>query len=638
VALAALLAVLVLTPAADAKKRVKPRPAAPVAVKPNGGTFASPFGPPKKRGAKLRAVGDSYWIDGNWSYQYGTNCANAILGSSYTEPMVVSYTRYGGLDHIPKVGEQYYGSVVSAVTGNPCPWGYSYVAHEVLLPKGTSIVPGSIQCIGTLRNGSVQDITNQTWQDPTDSSRTGRYCPTGTSQGTHGGQWLGFRPLASGQIFEIRFKLVSTQELKGAAASPADELGAYIQSTGTYGDTTAKTWINVLAPAAPAAPVTIYTPNPAYETLAPPAGTNGQVKLRGLTYTGKRTGVAFFRIYDANGGLIVDGGNPASCPANVCQSPLNNTSDLWLSEQLWNIPASPTARYKYRLVFRESGTNAETQGPLTDFRPYFADADKDGVDDATDQCDDKAAPGTANGCPATAPPPDADADGVPDSKDACPNDKPAISTADGCTPDTDGDGKRDNVDKCPTVPAATADGCPAPPPDNGGNNNGGNNNNQPPAADGDGDGVLDAADRCPGQAGPASNGGCPVQQPPVDTTKPTGKLTLPASPKLAVFVKGVKIALGNCSERASVSGLLQVDAKTAKALKLKGQPGKPVTIGTATAACAPGGKTVLSFKLTSAAAKALKKYRKAVSVAVLVTLTDGAKNAGVLQAKLPVKR
>src|SRR3954454_14826885 len=137
VALAALLAGLVLAPVVDAKKRVKPQPAAPVTIKPNGGTLASPFGPPKKRGAKLRSVGDSYWIDGTWAYQYGTNCSTAILGSSYTEPMDISYARYGGLDHIPKVGEQYYGSIVSAVTGNPCPWGYSYVAAEALLPKGT---------------------------------------------------------------------------------------------------------------------------------------------------------------------------------------------------------------------------------------------------------------------------------------------------------------------------------------------------------------------------------------------------------------------------------------------------------------------------------------------------------------------
>jgi subtilisin-like proprotein convertase family protein len=40
-----------------------------------------------------------------------------------------------------------------------------------------------------------------------------------------------------------------------------------------------------------------------------------------------------------------------------------------------------------------------------------------------------------------------------------------------------------------------------------------------PPPDGDGDGVPDASDQCPSQAGPASNGGCPVvSQPPPDTS------------------------------------------------------------------------------------------------------------------------
>jgi hypothetical protein len=158
---------------------------------------------------------------------------------------------------------------------------------------------------------------------------------------------------------------------------------------------------------------------------------------------------------------------------------------------------------------------------------------------------------------------------------------------------------------------------------------------QPPVVDSDGDGVPNATDRCVSVPGPAPSG-CPVVT--RDTIKPTGKLTIPASQKLATFVKGLKVGLGNCSEAASATGLLQVDAKTAKALKLKGPKGKPVTIGTATASCVAGGKAVLSFKLTSAAAKALKKYRKAVGVLALVTLTDGAKNAGLLQTKFIVKR
>ncbi|WP_165821132.1 thrombospondin type 3 repeat-containing protein [Nocardioides gansuensis] len=72
-------------------------------------------------------------------------------------------------------------------------------------------------------------------------------------------------------------------------------------------------------------------------------------------------------------------------------------------------------------------------------------------------------------------------------------------------PDTDGDGLPDPSDACPTVAGpASNNGCPVqqPPPDAGG--------------DADGDGVQDATDACPTVAGPASNNGCPVQLPPPD--------------------------------------------------------------------------------------------------------------------------
>jgi hypothetical protein len=428
VALLALAVGLLATPAADARKPAKVRPAGPVTIKSdNTGPLASPFAPAKPR-ARLRQAGTAKWIDGSWAYQYGTNCATAILGSSYTEPMVISYTRYGGLDHIPKVGEEYYGSIVSAVTGNPCPYGYTYVSAEALLPKGTQIVPGSIQCIGQTRSGATEVLTNSTWRDPADNRYTGNYCQTTPSQGLHGGQFLGFRPLASGQIFEIRFKLTSSQQLKGAAASPADELGAYIQSTGVYSDTTAKTWINVL-PAATTDPATVYTPNPPFTNAAPATqGGLSSTTLRGLTYTGFRTGYVFFRVYDAAGTtLLFDGETSPGCrennPGNTslffCRSQLNNTADLWISEQLFNFdPATAAEKYSFRLVFKNTANNQYTVGPPTVFKPWQPDADADGVGDKFDACDDKAAPESANGCPTQAPPADADQDGVPDANDA----------------------------------------------------------------------------------------------------------------------------------------------------------------------------------------------------------------------------
>jgi F5/8 type C domain/Right handed beta helix region len=47
----------------------------------------------------------------------------------------------------------------------------------------------------------------------------------------------------------------------------------------------------------------------------------------------------------------------------------------------------------------------------------------------------------------------------------------------------------------------------------------------PPPADGDGDGVPDSTDQCPTQAGPTSNGGCPLRPDP-----PTAEFTIKPSP------------------------------------------------------------------------------------------------------------
>jgi glycerophosphoryl diester phosphodiesterase len=61
--------------------------------------------------------------------------------------------------------------------------------------------------------------------------------------------------------------------------------------------------------------------------------------------------------------------------------------------------------------------------------------------------------------------------------------------------DADGDGVPDGADQCPgEAGPASNNGCPVVPP-----------------ADADGDGVPDASDQCPNVAGPADNDGCPVE-------------------------------------------------------------------------------------------------------------------------------
>ncbi|RIH63008.1 OmpA family protein [Mariniphaga sediminis] len=111
------------------------------------------------------------------------------------------------------------------------------------------------------------------------------------------------------------------------------------------------------------------------------------------------------------------------------------------------------------------------------------DRDGDGVPDYKDDCPDEAGDPKFNGCP------DSDGDGVPDKDDDCP-DVPGLAKFNGC-PDSDEDGVPDHKDKCPDTPRGCpvdANGCPL---------------------DSDGDGVIDCEDKCPTEAGPASNDGCP---------------------------------------------------------------------------------------------------------------------------------
>ena len=147
--------------------------------------------------------------------------------------------------------------------------------------------------------------------------------------------------------------------------------------------------------------------------------------------------------------------------------------------------------------------------------PGRNDSDGDGVEDAQDQCDDQpGAPGSL-GCPSESG--DRDGDGVAD--DQCP-DLAGPGENEGCplvdSDDQDGDGIPDGQDECPVAPGS-GDGCP-------------NMEDiaraqqgtrillcnlsrlwgirSPACADSDGDGVLDADDRCPNEAGRAGWGGC----------------------------------------------------------------------------------------------------------------------------------
>jgi len=106
------------------------------------------------------------------------------------------------------------------------------------------------------------------------------------------------------------------------------------------------------------------------------------------------------------------------------------------------------------------------------------------------------------------PNPDPDGDGIIGASDSCPEKPENVNRwqdEDGCPdeiPDTDSDGLNDVADKCREQPEdvdkfTDEDGCPDP--------------------DNDGDGALDAVDRCPIVVGPIENSGCPDTDRDTDT-------------------------------------------------------------------------------------------------------------------------
>jgi hypothetical protein len=112
------------------------------------------------------------------------------------------------------------------------------------------------------------------------------------------------------------------------------------------------------------------------------------------------------------------------------------------------------------------------------------------------------------------------------------------------------------------------------------------------------------------------------QNPPKDGVAPVLTATL-GKVKLGDVLKKGLPATVSCSEACSVRAQLQVDAKTAKKLKL----GKVATVIGAGNASAPGaGKLTVPVKLTAKAKKALKK-QKSLKVKLIVSATDSAGNA-----------
>ena len=123
--------------------------------------------------------------------------------------------------------------------------------------------------------------------------------------------------------------------------------------------------------------------------------------------------------------------------------------------------------------------------------PVVEDNDKDGIENASDQCPDQ--PGTVEnrGCPA---PEDNDKDGIENASDQCPDQAGTVENR-GCPApeDNDKDGVENASDQCPDEAGTVENrGCP-----------------EPAIEDDDKDGVENAVDQCPDRAGTVENRGCP---------------------------------------------------------------------------------------------------------------------------------
>lgn len=121
--------------------------------------------------------------------------------------------------------------------------------------------------------------------------------------------------------------------------------------------------------------------------------------------------------------------------------------------------------------FKQMGRDGTDMGLLAaeQLAADAADRDRDGVDDATDQCagvaEDRDGYQDEDGCPEF----DNDNDGVYDKQDRCPDepeDFDKVLDMDGCPdPDNDNDGILDSADQCPEKPETKNgykddDGCP----------------------------------------------------------------------------------------------------------------------------------------------------------------------------------
>jgi hypothetical protein len=511
------------------------------------------------------AVGgaNSKWFSGTLDSQDGENCSIAIIGSAYSEPMVVAIAGYGGAPggQIVKVGDRYYANVLISIPGNPCGPGSSVVGTDLVLPRGTSVDTGApIRCFGEPRNtSSFVELTGGGWSF---NGFSGPYCPASVGPsltGTAGAVGVGFRPLASGQLYELFVPITSTQTLVGAGTSPADEIRWVLSSSGTYTNVHATSvWANVV-PAASGTPYIYFARDPSAQPYWVESPTDGgpksRIELFANLYSAGKAGTLCWELYEpdpAHDSAPFRCDQPAFAP--TWNSAITTASDTWqvtgggpnggyaLGFDPMIVP--PGQQFTMRWIFTPSS-------------------------------------------------------GPPVSKDI------AFNMIAG--PDADGDGVPDAGDACPGVKGSQSNGCAAP-----------------VQTDPDGDGLFGAADKCPAANGAGALDGCPPAViVPISTTTivpppPPPPVRAPTlrTGKASATVKGATITIAtglsvSCpAGGASCPVAVSATITAAQAAKARPKPKKPVVAGSVRRTVAAGRTVAITFKLSAKAASALKRHKR----------------------------
>lgn len=540
----------------------------------------------------------SKWISGDLIQQAGQNCS--ILGSPYTEIMVSGVSSYGGLPGVPRVGDGYWASLLVSIPGNPCGPGSASVATSLQLPRNTTIdTSRSIQCFGQLRSQTTftENLTNQSWSF---LGSSGPYCAAQASPSAlHPGAWfLGFRPLASGQLFQIFVPVKSTSTLQGIGASPTDEFRWFTDSTGVYSNPgTSAVWANVFPAGSGSgdSPFIYFAGQAAIpfwkgDAQATPQDLRNRVELFANLYTAGLAGSLCYEIRrvsdnslrarcNASGGVPGDPGWNPAVPAGlslaqVLPDPLVKGPNGGYAFWAFDPPGPPTGEWdtdmKIMWTFSYNDGSPKSVSKEATFHTLAGpDDDGDGVPNLTDLC--PAAKGTlANGClPAVQP--DPDHDGVYGAADLCPN----------------------------TAGQGTLNGCPG---------------GVVPKPDADGDGVPDASDACPSVKGTLPNG-CPP------AVRLAARLAVRAGTKFKrkAITKGTRVRF-TCTRDSAARATLSITRKTAKSLRIKTTK-RTLVLATAKGTCKAKGGGSLTLKVARTYVPAVQKAKKAFAASLALRLT-----------------